>query len=339
MALHIRDIVISSPIALAPMAGVTDSVFRRLVKRFGVGLVYTELISCMGIVHGDKRTLELTRFDEEERPIAIQIFGNRPYEMSEAAKIVEYKLQPDILDINLGCSVPKMGKSGGGAFLCRDLSLLEKVFKEVRKAVSIPLTVKIRIGWDEEEVTAFSVAKMAQDLGIDAITIHGRTSKQRYSGRADWESIKSLKETVSIPVIGNGDIATPDEAVMRLESSGCDAIMIGRASIGNPWIFRGVKAALDGGLLSPSPTFSERRDLVLAHLKMAEEERGERGILEMRRHLIWYLKGLPYSAGWKEQFTHVHSFEEVRMLINTYFSQLIERQTESCSSSSSIEAA
>lgn len=328
MAFRIGKVEIPRRVLLAPMAGVTDSAFRRLCKRFGAGLVYTELVSSMGLVHRDERTFELVRFHPEERPAAVQIFGARPREMSEAARFVEEELQPDILDINLGCSVPKMGKSGGGAYLCRDLPLLREVLEAVRKAVTIPLAIKIRIGWDDSEPSAFKIARMAQEVGVDALAIHGRTSKQAYSGLADWETIRRVRESVAIPVIGSGDIASFEDAEIRLRESGCAAVMVGRATMGNPWVLGEIAAGLDGRPAPAAPGLDDRERMVLDHLDLVVAEKGDRGILEMRRHLAWYIKGLPHSAAWKQRFVHVSSLDEVQDLVRIYFGQLKEHEAE-----------
>lgn len=322
MTFSIGKVSIPSSVVLAPMAGVTDSAFRRLSKRFGIGLIYTELISSIGFVHKDKKTFELAKFHPEERPVAIQIFGSRPYEMSLAAKMIENQLNPDILDINLGCSVPKMGKSGGGAFLCRDIPLLNKILDSVRKAVSMPVTIKIRMGWDNNEITMFEIGKLAESIGIDAIAIHGRTSKQGYSGYADWNTIKQLKSSVSIPVIGNGDIMNHSDALLRMDESVCDAIMVGRGAMGNPWIFREINAALDKKSVPSPPTLWEREKLILEHLAMIVEEKGFHGILEMRRHIGWYIKGLPNSSLWRQQLVHAKTADEMTSLVKRYFLQL-----------------
>lgn len=320
MAFYIGEVKISSRLILAPMAGVTDSSFRRLSKRFGAGMVYTELVSSLGIVHKDKSSLELLSFYPEERPVVAQIFGSRPYEMSEAAKIVLAQFQPDILDINLGCSMPKMGKSGGGAFLCRDLNKLAQVLKAVKKSISIPLTIKIRLGWDDNELTAFPIARMASEFGINAIAVHGRTSRQGYSGYANWELINAIREYVSIPVIGSGDVANTADANVKLASSGCAAVMIGRAAIGNPWVFREIP-----------PTLIERERLILEHLEMTVAAKGYRGLIEMRRYLAWYIKGLPCSNVWKQKFVRIGSIDEAKELVKNYFSFLKDKNISTTS--------
>lgn len=295
--MRIGTVSIDPPVVLAPMAGVTNHAFRLICRRFGAGLVWTDMISSCGIKYRNPRTLSMFDWTPEERPVAVQLFGADPRAMANAAKVIE-ESGADIVDINVGCPVPKVRKSGAGAGLCENLDTAREVMESVVQAVKIPVTVKTRKGLNERIVTAVEVARIAEDAGISAIAIHGRTAEQGYSGSADWGIIAEVKESVRIPVIGNGDVKSPEDAKRMLDETGCDAVMIGRASLGNPWIFRRTAHFLATGEIPPAPTNAERIEVALEHLRMMIELYGEdRGIREMRGQIAWYVRGMPGAAG------------------------------------------
>ncbi len=318
----IGNVKIPNPLVLAPLAGITDIVFRRIIKSFGAGLLYTEMISCMAIYYGNKKTLKIAEIGKDEAPISAQIFGSDPYYMSEAAKFLEDK-GASIIDINMGCSVPKVVKIGAGAALVRDLKKMAKVIEKVVSSVNIPVTIKIRKGWSSEEITAPQVCRIAYELGVKAVAIHGRTSSQKFSGKADWDFIKQIKETSPIPIIGNGDITTPEEALQKLKNSGCDAIMIGREAYLNPWIFSRTLKLMQEGTLPPPPSYEERKKLMVYHLqKMVERFGEEMGVQRMRKFMAWYVKGLPHSSKFREEVFKETSLTGALNKINEYFSFL-----------------
>ncbi len=279
-------------IFLAPMAGITDSAFRRIAVEFGCGVVFSEMINARGLVERTKHSWRLMEFKEEERPIGLQIFGSDSVLMSEAACLgVEYGY--DFIDINMGCPTPKIVKNGEGAALMRDLNLSQKIMESVISAVNVPVTLKMRKGWSEKEVTALSLAEIAEDTGIYWITIHARTREQFYTGRADWSFIRELKEKVNIPVIGNGDLNSPDDCKRMLEETDCDGVMLGRGALGSPWIFRQINYYLAEGRLIPPPDKEVIINTALKHLQLITELKGEdTGVREMRKHAAWYIRGI-----------------------------------------------
>lgn len=318
--IKIGNVFIKNPLVLAPMAGITDSPFRRIAKKFGCALVYSEMISSNAILMKNKKTYAMTNFYPEEKPITLQLFGNDPAKMAEAASILQEK-GADLIDINVGCSVPKVLKAGAGAYLAKDLPLLKKILKAVTKAVKIPITIKIRKGWSSKDISAFKILKIAEDEGVKAIAIHARTSAQKYSGEADWEIIKELKDKASIPVIGNGDVRTPEDVKHLLELTGCDAVMIGRASLGNPWIFSQsiefLKTGKKSGYIKPD----ERKKIILEHYKMIKEEQGEKIALRaFRTHLAWYSRSLPESARFRSYIFSIQEPEKLIEAVEDYFS-------------------
>jgi tRNA-dihydrouridine synthase B len=314
--MRIGSIVVAPPLALAPMAGVTDALFRRLYKRFGLGLTVSEFVSANSLVRMHRRTLEMIEVFDDERPTAVQLHGNDPEVMGQAAAFVE-ECGADIVDINFGCPAPKIVKGGDGAAILRDPDLAVAICAAVRKAVKrAPVTCKMRLGWDAENFTFLEIARRAEAVGIDAFTLHGRYGKQFYKPAARWEHIARLKEAVSVPVIGNGDIASAAEGLLRMRESGADAIMIGRAALGNPWLVRELAAALRGEALPLPPTPEERIDFAREHFDAAIERYGERsGILQMRKHLGWYVKGIHDASSFRERINHAEGPAQVRELL------------------------
>lgn len=300
--MRLGNLELQNPVILAPMAGVTDLPFRLLSKEMGCDLVYSEMISDKGLVYKNCHTMDMLTIDERERPVSIQIFGSEPKPMAEAAKIVE-QAGADIIDINMGCPTLKIVKNGEGSALMRQPALAYSIMESVVKAVKLPVTMKTRKGWDEKAVNAIDMAKLAEAAGISAVAIHGRTREQFYSGAADWNIIRQVKQSVSIPVIGNGDIRSPQDAARMLTETGCDGVMIGRGAQGNPWIFRQIKHYFATGTILPAPDVHERIDVLLRHLDMLAAHKGEYiAIREMRSHAAWYTRGLPNSAELRLKF-------------------------------------
>lgn len=314
--MQIGNISLSSPVILAPMAGVTDLPFRILAKEMGCGLVYTEMVSDKGLIYQNCQTMNMLKIDNRERPVSIQIFGSEPGSMARAAIIVE-KAGADIIDINMGCPVPKVVKNGEGSALMKTPKLAYEIMRSVASAVKIPVTVKIRKGWDETSVNAVEIAELAEKAGMAAIAVHGRTREQFYTGKADWNIIKKVKQAVNIPVIGNGDIRSPQDALRMLTETGCDGIMIGRGSQGNPWIFCQITEYFATGKILPPPSIDERLALILRHLDMLVEYKGEYvGIREMRKHAAWYTKGLPHSAELRHRFNQAETRQDFMAVID-----------------------
>jgi tRNA-dihydrouridine synthase B len=313
----IGDIEIKSPILLAPMAGVTDYSFRILCKELGAGVVYSEFVSAHGIIRENINTLELIKFNEEERPIGVQIFGDYPDVMAKAAKYVVDHFEPDILDINYGCPVPKITKKGAGSAALKDLALMKDITQAVVATIpKVPVTVKMRAGWDLQSIIVEEAGDLLQKAGVKAIALHPRTARQTYKGTANWKLIKLLKETVSIPVIGNGDIKTPQDVFRMYEQTGCDAIMIGRAALGNPWFFKQANALLNGKN-APDPTIQERVDLCKRHFDLLLESRGMRkGLYLMRKHFGWYIKGFSGAADFRIRLVETESIDSARSILD-----------------------
>ena len=317
MYLHpikIGDIEIKNNIFLAPMAGISDMPFRVLCKEKGAGLVYTEMVSSKGMFYDDTKTKKLMEIDAKERPVAVQIFGSDPEIMGQIAK--EVSKEADIIDINMGCPAPKVTKNGEGSRLLLDLDLIDKITKAVVQNASVPVTIKIRKGWDDDHIVAVEVARIAEKNGISAITVHGRTREQFYSGNADWNIIKAVKDAVSIPVIGNGDIVDGKTAKKMFEETGCDAIMIGRASNGNPWIFEEVISYLESGNEIKHPDVDNVKSMILKHLKMLVECKGEyTAIREMRKQIAWHIKGMPNATNIRNEINRIEDLQELEKRI------------------------
>lgn len=303
-----------SKIYLAPMAGVTDLTFRLICKEFGADGLTTEMISAKGLYYKDKKTASLMKLDEREKPASIQIFGSEPEIMAEIAPQVE-EAGAAAIDINMGCPMPKIVNNGDGSALMKNPDLAGRIVRAVKDRVSVPVTVKIRKGWDSE--TAPEFAKVLEASGADMICVHGRTREQFYSGCADWNTIKSVKDSVKIPVIGNGDIRSGEDAKRMLETTGCDGVMVGRSSEGNPFIFRQIKEYLETGKITYFPTNREKLEQALCHITKLCEDKGEtRGIKEARKHVAWYIKGIPHSNELKSEVFTVTSLEKMRELLS-----------------------
>ena len=301
--LKIGNLSIQTPVLLAPMAGVTDYSFRILCKEQGAGIVYSEFVSAHGIIRKNEKTLDMIKFTDEERPIGIQIFGDEPEVMGNAARFVADQFKPDIIDINYGCPVPKITKRGAGSAALKDLCLMEEITSAVVESVpQVPVTVKMRAGWDSQSIVVETAGNQLEKAGVKAITLHPRTTKQHFTGKSDWSLIKTLKQAVSIPVIGNGDIDTADDVKRMFEETGCDAVMIGRAALGNPWIFRELKSIFEKGDPLPAPFISDRIFTCRRHLNLLVENRGERiGLNLMRKHFGWYIKGFPGAGEFRKE--------------------------------------
>lgn len=324
--MKIGNIKLENNVFLAPMAGITDKVYRVICKEMGCGLVYSEMVSAKGIKHNNRNTTQLLEVDPVERPCAIQIFGSDPDIMGEMAKrLNEYK-DIDILDINMGCPAPKIVKNGEGSALTLNPELVGKIVKSVSSASDKPVTIKFRKGFDDDHVNAVEIGKIAEENGASAITVHGRTREQYYSGKADWDIIKSVKDAVkTIPVIGNGDIFSPEDAKSMLDYTGCDAIMIGRGCQGNPFIFKRTIHYLKTGELLPEPTFEEKLELAHRHLDMIVDFKGEHiGVQEMRKHLGWYIKGMPHSAEMRVKINATSGKYNMHMVIEELEGKIAE---------------
>lgn len=321
--MQIGGLTLTNPIIAAPMAGVSDKPFRILAKEAGCGLVCTEMISDMALVYNNRRTVEMLDVEGEEHPISVQIFGSQPETMAQAAVLVE-KAGADIVDINMGCPAPKICRNHEGSALMRDLPLAEKIIQAVVRQVKVPVTVKMRKGWDSSGITAVELARLAEASGIAAITVHGRTRDQFYSGTADWDIIRQVKTAVIIPVIGNGDVRSGQDAARLLEQTGCDGVMIGRAAMGNPWLYREIVHYLDTGEVLPPPTPRERISTAIRHLHMLAQAKGERvAVREMRKHASWYIKGLRDAARAREEIIRACTMEEMEWLLEAYLTKFI----------------
>ncbi|HEX2187787.1 MAG TPA: tRNA dihydrouridine synthase DusB [Longimicrobiaceae bacterium] len=311
------------PLYLAPQAGVSESPFRRLCRGFGADVVVSEFVSAEGIRRNDRKTHQFLRFNDEERPIGIQIFGADPAAMADAAALVEEVYEPDFLDINFGCPVKKVVSRNGGSGCLRDLDLVRDIIRAVKGAISIPTTVKIRSGWSEELRDPVEIALRCQDAGAEVLTLHARTRTQMYSGVANWDEIAAVKAALDIPVIGNGDVWSGEDARRMRDHTGCDGIMIARGSHGAPWIFRQARAALSGEPVPPDPEATERFRIVLEHarLAIAWEHEEEKAMIEFRKHLGWYTKGLPNGKALRQELFAVKRLAEAEGLLEGYLEE------------------
>lgn len=321
--MQIGNISLSVPVALAPMAGITDMPFRIICSELGCGLVVSEMVSAKGLLYKNVKTFDMLRVAPEERPAAIQLFGSNPQELARAAKIAEAE-GADIIDFNMGCPVPKIVNNGEGSALMKNPQLAYEILARMADAVNIPVTVKIRSGWDAAHINAPEIAQFAEKAGVAAVAVHGRTREQFYNGKADWQVIKAVKDAVKIPVFGNGDILSAEDGLRMFKETGCDGLMIGRGADGNPWIFAELAAALGANGEKHEVTLAERMAMILRHLQMLIDFKGEIvAVKEMRRHAGAYLKGMPMAAEYRRRINALNTYEEFYQLISEY-----QRETE-----------
>ncbi len=316
MGFSIGEHVFKNRVVSAPMAGITDKAYRIIAASFGCGLNFTEMISDQALLHRHRKTLAMLDVSQEKVPAVVQLFGGQPHNMARAAAIVEEK-GALIIDINMGCPTPKIVKNGEGVALMRDLPRAREIIRRVIKAVSIPVTIKMRKGWDDSSINFLELCRIAEEEGVQAITLHPRTREMFFSGKADWNAIKEAKEAVKIPVIGNGDIFKASDAQEMIRLTGCDAVMIGRGALGNPFLFAATAALLNGQPAPPARTPQERIQIALAHFDLMEALKGTyRAIVEMRKHLAWYIKGMPGSAQARNRINQAVTREEIAAILH-----------------------
>lgn len=317
--MKIGNLVIDPPVIIAPMAGVTDYPFRQMLKKRGCQLLFTEMVSARGLVYGSNNTRDLLDYSERGNYTGTQIFGSQPEEMAEAAKYIADNYSFDVIDINMGCPTPKIVKNGSGVALMREPEKAGEIIKAVVKSVNVPVTVKMRTGWNKDEINVVEMAKIVEENGGKALTIHGRTRAQFYKGKADWEIIKRVVSEVDIPVIGNGDIFSPEKAWSRYKSVNCAGIMLARGIRGNPWLLKRINHFFVHGKLLPEPDYNIIIDTAIEHLKQAVKYFGEeKAVPRMRKHLTWYIKGLPYATVRKEKINNLKKFKDVKKVLVKY---------------------
>lgn len=315
----IGNIEIENPVVMAPMAGITNMAFRRIIKEFGAGLVYSEMVSDKALCYGNNKTIEMLQIDENEHPVSIQLFGGEVATMVQAAKFIDEHSNCDIIDINMGCPVNKVLKADAGSKLLLYPDKIYEIVKGIVENVSKPVTVKIRSGFDHDHINAVEVAKLIEKAGASAIAIHGRTRSQMYEGKADWDIIRQVKEAVNIPVIGNGDIRSVEDAKRMFEQTNVDAIMVGRAALGNPWLIKQIVESLKTGKILPEPTYQEKIAQCLAHgRRLMEIEPEKIAMFQMRGHAPWYIKGLKSSARVKNELSKIDTFEQLEHILKEY---------------------
>ena len=321
--MNIGNVTIDGLAFLAPMAGVTDITFRRICKSYGAAMVYSEMVSAKALHYNDKKTAELMKITADERPCAVQLFGSEPEIIAEAIPKVIAEANPEIIDINMGCPTPKIVNNGDGSALMKNPKLIGEIMRAAADVSTVPVTAKIRKGWDSEIINAVEVAKILEENGAAGVAVHGRTREEFYSGKADWDIIKSVKEAVKIPVIGNGDIFSAMDAKNMIDYTGCDAVMIGRGAQGNPFIFTQINELLTKGEVVTVPDFKDRVQEAIEHLKSLVEARGEYiGVREARKHIAWYIKGLPNAARVKTRVFAEDTFSGVSSLLSEYLTSL-----------------
>ena len=326
----IGNITIKNRVVLAPMAGISNTSYRKIIKEMGAGLIYAEMVSDKAICFSNEKTFDLLKMSEEERPIAQQIFGSDKESFVQAAKVIEEQMHPDIIDINMGCPVPKVAvRAQAGSALLKDPDKVYEIVAAVVEAVNVPVTVKIRSGWDEKHINAVEIAKKCEQAGASAITIHGRTRAQGYSGKADWDIIRQVKEAVSIPVIGNGDVTSCYEAKRMLDETNVDAVMIGRGVLGNPWLIKECVDYLNDGTEPQEVSFIDKVQMMRKHYELLTQDKKEKlALLEIRSHIIWYLKGMPQSKEIKNKICQSKTTEDMFNIIDEYYNYLLNEKED-----------